>query len=883
MPSLRGKPGKNSSFMLIGGCILALGVIGVGIFLATRDNGQKSDSKEVVENKDKKHESVIPTFPETKTVAKSNTKEPSKKINGEKEKKEDPKPVKKGPPPKPDPPPPLEVAADFKEPKLFRGHDAIPRGVTVSPDGRMVLSVGDDKYFFSWSPTADKGSLRKNLNSPAIGAAVMPGGKEVLICDTGRIYRVDLATNNEVKTWVIPPNVGSYSAFAMSPDGKSMVTGMSIGKILWWDAQKNDYDTVMDAAEKDTAGLPVECIAIAPDGKTVIAGRQDGSLSVWDGPSGKLYKKWKAHLGGAAAVSISPDGRLIASGGVDNLIKIWDRQSFAPTQQPLKGHTGVVTGIVWSADSVMIVSAGIDKTIRAWDSVTGLPLRWSFTAGDKLWSLAIDPKDRFLVAGQGDAGVQLVFLPTVRPDYPPRSTWVETPQTPQPMPLPYQIEAATKSLREKYKADFALMAPEDQQALFEKLVERGRRAPDEPAARYALFNEARAVAVRIGRMEDAFKAIDVSSLWFEMDDLAERAAALKEAAKGTVSRPVVEAAANVVDQAEKQARPDIVDELLRQRELFPQLPDAPEVTARVQAAERRWTTAANDREAGKRLLAEWMKEPEKPETNLAYGKHLCFRLGQWTEGLPRLLKSDDAALKELAKKDQAAPKDGKGQINLAASWHEYANSADELSKPGALLRAKFWYDRASRAADLSSGDKISPNARAIEINRQVEALPNAPANKAGVPVKRQQFNSMRTPLALETQWAFAGTEGLGADGLAFKGEGTLVSRFRVLDACRVEFAFVPDGREVTVELNGESATFKPVATTAIVFVIAERKGPLVRFQLKSFTGMQLDEKSANLAAGKDDASAILFKIAASDKDSVVIKSITVHGMVRLVD
>src|SRR5262249_35252603 len=45
------------------------------------------------------------------------------------------------------------------------------------------------------------------------------------------------------------------------------------------------------------------------------------------------------------------------------------------------------------------------------------------------------------------------------------------------------------------------------------------------------------------------------------------------------------------------------------------------------------------------------QKPDDPDANLATGKYLCFRKGEWARGLPCLAAGSDAALQALAKKD----------------------------------------------------------------------------------------------------------------------------------------------------------------------------------------------------------------------------------------
>jgi hypothetical protein len=855
---------------MIAGGVLGLALVAGVIVYAIRANKPASDTQkekptEVADAGDggAEHHAKkgTPAHPTTKD------KDPKNKTVPDKEKKKDPP---KGPP-KNDPPPPPEPSDDFKGAKLFRGHNGAPKALAVAPSGRQILSTADDLAVLAWTPDRDRPARRLTLKSPpAVGVAFLPGGKQMVAADGGFLFVLDLA-DNAVRKQITTPG-GGFQALAAGADGQHVLTGSNDGQLRWW-------DVAADAPAKtlDVGGV-VLCVAVSADGKSALAGDKDGNLSAWDLNSFKLVKKWKGHAGPVNSVAFAPDGKHGVSTAEEKLhaAKVWDASSGA-LQTTLRGHTGEVTAAAYTTDGGLILTGSADQTVRAWDALTGDPLRFTHKAEAKVRSLALDPKDRFLVAGLGDGGVQVLPLPAVRPDSPPKGMQAQAPKTPLPPPSPALVEIERPRVREKYAADFALTAPDDVLALFDKLLTRARLAPELPERRYALFLEARDLAGKAGRMAEAFRAADERAKWFEADDLADKSAALKAAAAGTVDRGVAEAALGVVEEAERQARPDVVDELLRQAELFPQSPDTPQLNARIEAAKKRWAEATAAREAGRQLAEALAKDPNDPAANAALGKHLCFRAGAWAEGLPRLAKGNDAALKDLAAKDLAAPKDAKVQAVLAKAWFDYVPKTAEAHRPGVLVRAKGWYEKAVAGDGLPPQEKLAAAQKLSEIDKQVAAAPGGALFRPGAPVTRRGFETLRSQAAFETQWSAANVAGFTPEGVTLKADAALASRFRLLDGARVEFTFVPDGREVKVRLGGAEAAFKPAAGATPVLLAVERRGKETHFALLTLAGRVEGEK---LLPAKPEPAAVTFAAPGpAGTDPLRVTAATVNGSV----
>ncbi len=418
-------PRGNSGVLLIGGGFIVFGLIGGLLWLAAGGKGVVPASQ--AEHKPENDSAV--------RVADSgaNAKQPPKRIKknvpddppAESIKKVPPLP-KKDPPPKdetlPPPkkdlppkiePPKVEVAVDFVEAKTLRGHQRTARAIAVAPDGRQILSVADDKAVFSWIPASDKPIIQPNLKSEGVGAVFLPGGREAIVADGSKGYLIDLVGNEEKNTFATP--TGGVVAIAGCLDGQHFASVLNTAQLLWWSIDKKEPQSIIELGAK----APVNCLAISGDGKLAIVGnRNDGMVGVWNLAERKLVKKWMAHAGDVVAAAFSPDGKQVATVGQDNLGKVWNPVTGSQLLT-LKGHNDVPIAIAFSADGALIFTAGTDKSVRLWDSATG-KAQQSFQTAEKIFSLAVDPRGRFLVAGLDGGGLQLFFLSAAAPETVPK-------------------------------------------------------------------------------------------------------------------------------------------------------------------------------------------------------------------------------------------------------------------------------------------------------------------------------------------------------------------------------------------------------------------------------------------------------------------------------
>jgi WD40 repeat protein/serine/threonine protein kinase len=169
--------------------------------------------------------------------------------------------------------------ADRKRVGEAMKHDAEVRSAVWSPDGRRVLTCGNDGSARVWSaedgrpltpPLRHKGEVR--------AGAFHPGGKSVATAGADGTVRV---WDSETGVALAAPlfHDGWVRAVAFSPDGATLATGCDDGTVRLW---KGDGTAPLGAVLRHKG--PINQIAFSADGKTVLTASADGTARLWDPP-----------------------------------------------------------------------------------------------------------------------------------------------------------------------------------------------------------------------------------------------------------------------------------------------------------------------------------------------------------------------------------------------------------------------------------------------------------------------------------------------------------------------------------------------------------------------------------------------------------------------
>jgi WD40 repeat protein len=263
---------------------------------------------------------------------------------------------------------------DLPTPALFRtldGHRDSVKSVAFSPDGKHLVSTGDDRTVRLWQ------------------------------VETGQSERDPIKVGND------------GCAVAWSSDGSFIVAGFRDGSMALYDVEKWTEQTRWQAHD-----YQVRSIAIHPDNQRVLSGGRDNSVKVWD-RAGKLLQTYGDHATWVEAIAYSPDGSLLASSDEDGLLIVRDANSGAERYRLMLPKTHVYC-MAFSGDGKHIAAGCNAGKVAVWELATGAQKTLHAQSGN-MRAVAFNPNGGYLISCAADASIVLWKMA----DWTVQDTWLD--------------------------------------------------------------------------------------------------------------------------------------------------------------------------------------------------------------------------------------------------------------------------------------------------------------------------------------------------------------------------------------------------------------------------------------------------------------------------
>jgi WD40 repeat protein/serine/threonine protein kinase/tetratricopeptide (TPR) repeat protein len=285
--------------------------------------------------------------------------------------------------------------------------------VAFSPDGRLLVSAGDDGAAFIWDVATGMARPRTPRHDKSVRHAAFSTDGSIIATasadGTARLWHSDsgLSLGEPMKH---PDEVVSV---AFSPDGNRLLTACRDGVARLWDV------TSQQPVSVEVRHLrPLTVALFSPEGTRLLTAADDGSVQLWNAQTGVALARPPRQRGSITSIAFSPDGRRFLTGSADGVARAWHADSGLAASPPLR-HAGGVMHVEFSGDGRLIATAGADQTARVWNAANGQAIGNPLRHGSKIFAAVFGPAARRLLTVSDDDTARVWDVTSGEPMVPP--------------------------------------------------------------------------------------------------------------------------------------------------------------------------------------------------------------------------------------------------------------------------------------------------------------------------------------------------------------------------------------------------------------------------------------------------------------------------------
>jgi WD40 repeat protein len=291
--------------------------------------------------------------------------------------------------------------------RRFTGHTDRIATLTLSADGRTLVTASNDLTVRTWDASSGKELRRKQADGMVRTVAVSPDQSLLFVATVhspdlhGTAELWDLATGVRVRT--LEGFTAWINGASFSPDGRTLTAGGADMAARAWDARTGKHlmsyggrtvymGALAELPDGDlmTTGVSTAlwnaatgaeaqrypddglAIAVSPDGRYALMGSSEtkATAQIMEIANWKQAAVLLNSKDAVVSVDISSDGRLGATASNDGYARIWDMAS-GKLLRELHADQVQVHGVKFSPDASFVVTTGQYHTIRLWQVSTG--------------------------------------------------------------------------------------------------------------------------------------------------------------------------------------------------------------------------------------------------------------------------------------------------------------------------------------------------------------------------------------------------------------------------------------------------------------------------------------------------------------------------------